>query len=377
MIKLFALTADKYHGIKEEKIISIEKKLNIRFPEVLRNYYLLFGRNKKFNINDKLFRIEDVYIEDNQFLVIGNSAGLNGINLNDISNKNINIYNKIWRHDKITFKSFQKWYDGHESIEVFLFRQFIYSGLDGGFRYYFTGEDDQSDELNTNQLVCKNDKIFKNKLTEIADISFENQFGATSYYTYNYEFILYTCWYNDKIDYFDFGTEDKKIYEKTIAYFEKNGINIEKKNKYYSSDFIIYKNNMPGAILEIFPNTCERKYDKNHIANREKSIFLNLNAIDKFYDLLRKINDKFDVYGTSTVFNNNQVNNLINELSDRLYKMQNERNFHYIDRKGNYDYYSQNNVEFRRYKRQIIKLLTDLIEWLKKYKEKTITIYGI
>ena len=57
--------------------------------------------------------------------------------------------------------------------------------------------------------------------------------------------------------------------------------------------------------------------------------------------------------------------------------MKNEREFLFIDQKDNYDYYSENNIEFRRYKEQIITLFTDLIDWLKKNDCKTISILGI
>ena len=376
IIKLFSLTKDKYCGIKEEKIVIIENKLNIRFPEVLRNFYLLFGRNKKLNINDDFYKIEDIYIEDGQFLVIGKQYYVNvlfGIKLKDIKRTNPSIYEKKFKRDKTTHKHFYEWCDWKESVDDYLFEKIIHSGLYGGFKYCFDYYGDQPKEIISDHSSIFNNDLFIKELNEIPDISFRYQFGNFIYYTIDYNFILHIYWSKNKIDYINFGTENKEEYQKMVSFFRNKGINIEKKKKNYSSDYEIYKESMSGPIVRI----SQGKYSRNCSERGANSIFLYDNAINKFYDLLIKINDKFDIYCISIEYNEEQVNNLINELSERLHKMKNERNFHFMDWKGNYDYYNHNNVEFRRYKKQIIILFADLIKWLKKCNGKTITIFGI
>ena len=328
--KLFSLTETKYHGIEEGKIALIEKRLNIRLPGVLRNYYLLFGRNKKLNINDVLFRIEDIYIEENQFLVIGKQYPLDrlfGINLKDIRKKNPNIYHKCWEFYQETFKQVQEWVDWKEPLEVFLFEQIIDSGLDGGFRYCFDYENGHTKELSADQSA-----FIKSKLLEMCSVEIKNiSMDTIKYYTTDYSFILYLHLSHANIEYVSFGTEDKEIYKKIFTLFHKKGINIKRIKKTYSYDYEIYNKRILGPIVEIYPG----KYDGYNPKKRKNSIFLHENAVRKFYDLLIKVNKKFDIYGISTVYNGKQVNILINELSGRLYKMKNDRNFHFIDWEGN------------------------------------------
>ena len=350
IIKLFSLTKNKYHGIKEEKIVLIERKLNIRFPEVLRNYYLLFGRNKKLNINDVLFRIEDVYIEDNQFLVFGKNSYNNfyGVSINDIKHKNPIIYLKKYKRDKTSRQLIYEWQEMESSIGNFLLKKIINSGIDGGFKYCFDNENIHSKIFGLGKQISKNDDLFRKKFTIIKSISEKNEHYDIIYYTIDYDFIFRIFWLEDKMYYLDFGTEQKDVYNKIVSEFHSNGIILEKKKRNYSKDYEIQNKYIDGPTVEIYPSkyvwtTCE-----NYIKKRENSIFLNENAISKFHDLLIKINKEFDIYGISTVYNEKQVKILIKELSERLYKMKNEREFHFIDRKGNYDYYSHNNIEFRR-----------------------------
>ena len=373
--KLFSITETGHHGIKEEKIVSIEEKLGIRFPEVLRNYYLLFGKLKRLNINDEIFRIDDVFIEDNKFLIIGNDYynELYGINLIDIKKRNPAIYIKLHGRDKVTKKNILKWYEDEKSIEIFLLKKIIDSGLDGGFMYGFYNGKHRINELNAKQLTFLNNELLRKGFVEIKNISTEDD----KYYTIDYSNILYISKYRENTYYIDYGTDDKEEYKEIIAQFLKNGINMVKKKKNYSLDYEIYSEYIQGPMIRIYPGKYKWSLYKNNPKNWENTIYLNDNAAMKFTDLLRRVNKQFDIYGLSTEYNKNQINNLIIELSERLNKMKNERNFHFMDWKGNYDYYNHNNIEFRRYKKQIIKLFTDLIEWLKKQEGKTISILGI
>jgi hypothetical protein len=42
-----------------------------------------------------------------------------------------------------------------------------------------------------------------------------------------------------------------------------------------------------------------------------------------------------------------------------------------------FDYYHRDNVDFRKYKKQIIEMFTELIQWLSNIREDKITIVGV
>jgi len=67
ILRLFSLDEDNCRGYTEKQIAAAEKKLKIKFPEVLRKYYLKFGKTRKLNINDHLFRLKDIYIEEGKW----------------------------------------------------------------------------------------------------------------------------------------------------------------------------------------------------------------------------------------------------------------------------------------------------------------------
>jgi hypothetical protein len=97
----------------------------------------------------------------------------------------------------------------------------------------------------------------------------------------------------------------------------------------------------------------------------------------KFIDILYKANPEFDYYGTDMVYNKEQIAVLIKGLTERLYEMKNNKNFCFVEKNTNLDYYAQDNVDFRRYKKQIMEMFIDLIQWLNDIQEDTITILGV
>ena len=99
-------------------------------------------------------------------------------------------------------------------------------------------------------------------------------------------------------------------------------------------------------------------------------------SVDQFYDLLIKANNKFDIYGISTYYDKEQTTIFTSDLEKRLAEMKNNK---YYGRKfeNPMDYYKKEFVNYRRYRKQIIKLLEDLLSWLKKPENKTISVLGI
>ena len=110
--KLFSLDANNCHGFTEKQIAAAEKRLKIKFPEVLRNYHLKFGKTRKLNINDHLFRLKDIYIEESRFLVFGKThyfTNYFGINIKDTRKRNPPVFEKIFKRDDGTGKRGYVW----------------------------------------------------------------------------------------------------------------------------------------------------------------------------------------------------------------------------------------------------------------------------
>ena len=89
IIKLFSLDKNNCRGYTEKQIVAAEKKLKLKFPEVLRNFYLKFGKTRKLNITDHLLHIKDVYIEEDKYIIFGKTSYFSnyfGISIKDILN---------------------------------------------------------------------------------------------------------------------------------------------------------------------------------------------------------------------------------------------------------------------------------------------------
>ena len=104
VIKAFSLDKTKNYGISRHRIDRVEKKLKLRLPMALEKFYLFFGRNKKLNINDEIFKIEDIFIDEHNFLVFGKKhemLGLTGsflgIKIEEITELNPIAYEKKYK----------------------------------------------------------------------------------------------------------------------------------------------------------------------------------------------------------------------------------------------------------------------------------------
>ena len=261
--KLFALADNKHYGISEQKITSTESKLNIKIPDVLRNFYLLFGKNKKLNINDFIFKVKDIYIEDDQYLIFGKGywSGKYGISINDTKKRNPVVYHRIMKRD-INHKRYYEWVIINSSLENFLFEKIIQSGLFGGFKYRFSLESNKRNLPSNNQsqeLTC-DEAMFD--MDEIKELSIQSILSSSyRYYTCNYCYIMEIHWENDNnlIEYINFSTENREIFNKFLNEFNKRGLIVKIEKNNYSDDYQIYDDYFHGPTVEFSPG--EYKFD--------------------------------------------------------------------------------------------------------------------
>ena len=393
IIKLFPSSGKKNNGISENKIALTEKKLNIKIPEKLRDYYLLFGNNKKFNINDRIFKVKDICIFDEKYLVFGGNihSDLYGINIDEIKMNNPPVYKRIFKKNE-SHEFIPEWISWEKNIADFLFRIMIDSLLDGGFKYRFALEDKLDiipPKLKPVEIIKQYvDELYEKR--EIQNISLKRSPFEWKYFIDNSNKYIMCITYEDgKIFFIKFGTEYKDIYKKMSSDFIKRNIDIEKKQSNFSKDYVISNVYFYGPTVEFYPGEFifnKARYINGDLYKPMGSIFMHENAVDKFHDLLRMVNKEFDMYGISTYYNKEQTAVFLCELEKRLYEMKTNKNFLFNPFRDFYKkrygeeykyYYNRHNVDFRRYRKQIIKVFEELIVWIKNLEEKELSVLGI
>jgi hypothetical protein len=68
--RLFQLPEEESSGFSETEIAAVEQSLNIKLPAVLREYYLIIGKNEKVNdSHNKLLGPDTIYFTEDRYLV--------------------------------------------------------------------------------------------------------------------------------------------------------------------------------------------------------------------------------------------------------------------------------------------------------------------
>jgi len=124
-------------GYSENEINKAEDNLGIKFPKVLREYYLRLGKNKRVNKSfNRLLNINNEEIgftNDKNYLVFyeeNQCAAYWGINKNDIKNNNPKIYIN-YDPNNCT----DDWFLDSETVEKFLLLMAYWNGILGGLKY--------------------------------------------------------------------------------------------------------------------------------------------------------------------------------------------------------------------------------------------------
>ena len=176
-----------------------------------------------------------------------------------------------------------------------------------------------------------------------------------------------------------FGTERKDIYDLVSREFKERRFKIEKVDNKFSEDYQISKYYFDGPTVEFSSGEYvfyKERYTGNGIYKQRGSLFMHKDGVDQFYDLLRKANNDFDIYGISTHYNKEQTAELFSDLEKRLKDMKENKHYGYKF-ENPLDYYKEDFVNYRRYRKQIIKLFEELLAWLKKPENEEISVLGI
>ncbi|GHU70422.1 hypothetical protein FACS189450_04840 [Spirochaetia bacterium] len=372
-------------GINEVEIKKSEKKLNLIFPEVLRNYYLKFGNSQILNYHDELFRIQDIFIDsfhNEDYVVFCKEKGRNkfyGIKTAEVRQKNPLVYTKSserLKDDKGHNFSFV-WHESpksHDTLEKFLLYFSIENTFEEGLAYRFSLHDAHDVEKVT--MLINNGTIPMQKITDISQATTDGKVYS-NYYMDNHSamHILYISEKNDnKMGYLYFASGDAIAYKNTMAILNGNGIKPEKRDDPVN-DYKIYKRLSATIGSIIVPGGYDnwRERHKDAILVPEKTV-------NKIYDLLLKANANFDYYGISTEYSKEQINYLVALLKNRVEEMTDNENFMFLPIKKIMDYndfYYSDNIDYRRYKNYIITVLEELITWLEAVTDEKIQIIGV
>jgi hypothetical protein len=382
---IYNLQQLKCHGVAESEITETEKKLNVVFPEILRNYYLKFGNTKTLNYNDALFKPQDTFIDylpDEQYLVIcKKEAGgeFYGIKITDLHRKNPLVYTKSYMriHSENNHRVSLVWHKSHkncETLEKFLMHFIIENSFDGGLKYGFSVYD--TNDIEHTAMLIKNETIALQKVNEISD-SNDNSSVYSNYFIDNHcaMHILYISEKNgNKMGFLQFAAGDKTVYKKIKNILNDNGIKTEK-NENPANNYKIYKRLSATIGSIIVPGT----YD-DWRTRRKEAILVPEESVNKIDDLLLQVNPDFDYYGISTEYSKEQIKDLVVLLANRVEEMKRNESFmfHPKNKRMEYnDFYYRDNIDYRRYKKYILKMIQELVNWLNTVKEEKINIIGV
>jgi hypothetical protein len=224
-------------------------------------------------------------------------------------------------------------------------------------------------------LLVDNGAIAVQKVDDIS-VSHTDSPSYSNYFIENQcaMHIFYLFTENGKIGFFRFAAGDKAIYQKTKDILNSNGIKPEKQEN-PANKYKLYKRLSATIGLIIVPGS----YD-DWRKRRKEAILMPEESVNKIYDLLLKVNPDFDYYGISTEYSKEQIKELVSLLVNRTEEMKNNANFMFHPTKKSMrykDFYHRDNIDYRKYKNHIIKMLQELITWLNTVKEEKINIIGV
>ena len=209
---LYNLTGN--YGYSENEIIKAENKLEIKIPQILREYYLKLGKNKNLNksfnrllsINNEEIGFTDdknyfVFYEENQ------CAAYWAINTKDMEKNNPKVFRNYDPNNCV-----DEWLLDSETIEGFLLSMAYWNGVMGGLKF------------NANY---SNETVIKNSIIGNIEKNWKEIQGITNqqlrFFSNNdNEIIVLTTDLEKNVNGIFIGTNNKKVF---IEILEK--INIE------------------------------------------------------------------------------------------------------------------------------------------------------
>jgi hypothetical protein len=203
---LYGLSEDENYGYDENIIIEAENRLEISFPQILREYYLKLGKDEK--INKEFNRLlnpdgemsfsEDGYLifyEENQSVVYW------GIKKGNLKENNPQIYGN---YDPINLTD--EWFIDSETLDGFLLTMAYWNGVLGGLNY--TANYSKDDGIDNNII-----KDIESNWKEIKGITKQQlRFFAND----DYEIIVLTTDLENSVNGIYIGTNNENNYYKIL-----------------------------------------------------------------------------------------------------------------------------------------------------------------
>ncbi|MFC4478553.1 SMI1/KNR4 family protein [Flavobacterium chungangensis] len=174
--RLYNLSENENYGFSENQILDLEKKLEIKLPLKLKEYYLELGKEENLNYSfNRLLKPEnEIGFSDDNFLVFyeeNQNVAFWGIKKEDLSKKNPPVYGNYDTIEK------SDWEIETQTTENFFLFMAVFSGTLGGLQ--FNGN--HFGEIDS-EIV----KLVEENYTLVPEISRENQ----KVYTDDFYFVI-------------------------------------------------------------------------------------------------------------------------------------------------------------------------------------------
>lgn len=206
--KLFDLEEDYRKGFADLEISEGERNLNVKFPQKLKEFYKIFGRNKQINeIHNRLLSPQKVYFED-EYLVFyeENQQGCFwAIKKEDLKKENPPVYEgyKNWDTNEIS------WYQSHQNMEDFCLFIAFYNGTMGGLTY-------NANIMDENEINVKAVEFVQNNRAEITELKMQGQ----RFFTDNFQEVISLCYdQSGKCTAVFVGTENEERFQDILELF--------------------------------------------------------------------------------------------------------------------------------------------------------------
>ena len=163
--RLYNLSENENYGFSENQILDLEKKLEIKLPLKLKEYYLELGKEENLNYSfNRLLKPEnEIGFSDDDFLVFyeeNQNVAFWGIKKEDLSKENPPVYGNYDTIEK------SDWEIETQTTENFFLFMAVFSGTLGGLQ--FNGN--HFGEIDS-EIV----KLVEENYTLVSEISRENQ----------------------------------------------------------------------------------------------------------------------------------------------------------------------------------------------------------
>ena len=203
---LYGLDQTENFGFSETEIWDLEKRLNFKFPKVLREYYLVLGKNK--NINNTFNRLlkpnSEIDFSTDRFLVFyeeNQSIIYWAIKEQDLQLDSPCVYGN---YDAVNLT--QEWFVDSSTTENFLLSMAFWNGVLGGLKFNANTSD-------ANYLTEITIKIVETNWMELKGITNQQLRFFTSDFT---DIIVFTTDLKSTINGLYIGSNNRKKYKNII-----------------------------------------------------------------------------------------------------------------------------------------------------------------